>query len=122
MATILVVDDDLLSKKLVCDLLKVHGYITVEAADGKEAVEEARRNIPALILMDIHLPVMDGLEATRIIKADPLTRGIIILALTASAMPGDEEKSREAGCDGYISKPIEIIEFMKEIKSYLAQK
>lgn len=118
---ILVVDDDARGLTLATDLLRVSGYSVITASDGGQAVALTRANKPALVLMDIQLPVMDGFEATRTLKADPLTRHIKIVALTASAMRGDEDKVFQAGCDGYISKPIEIRSFLNKVKEYLKQ-
>lgn len=117
---ILIVDDDPKSLKLTRDLLSVVGYTTIEATDGKKAVELAKNRKPALILMDIHMPVMDGLEATKMIKAETTTRNIPVIATTASAMKGDEERAIQAGCDGYITKPINIKEFLKRVEEYLS--
>ena len=116
---ILIVEDNELNLKLVRDLLQVHGYRTAEARDGEEGVEMARRLGPHVVLMDLQLPGMDGLEATRRLKADPRTRDIFVYALTALAMKGDEEKAREAGCDGYIPKPIETRELIRKVKESL---
>ncbi len=112
---ILIVEDDPKSLILVRDLLQVSGYKTIEATDGEQGIELARTKKPDLILMDIQMPKMDGLEATRILKADATTGNIPILALTAFAMKGDKERILEAGCDGYITKPIDIKELLKTI-------
>ena len=106
-APILVVDDNPTNLKLVSDVLEAEGYRVVRAADAETAEEIIAAEAPALILMDIALPGMDGLTLTRRLKADERTRSIVIVALTAFAMKGDEEKAREAGCDGYITKPID---------------
>lgn len=116
---ILVVEDNDLNLKLVRDLLEVHGYQTVGARDGLEGMELAHQLLPCMILMDLQLPKMDGLELTRRLKVDPRTRHIPIYALTAFAMKGDEQKAREAGCDGYITKPIETRELIKRVKEAL---
>ncbi len=116
---ILIVEDDSKNLTLFRDLLRVSGYETVEATDGKQGVESARANKPDLILMDIQMPVMDGLEATKILKADSITSDVPIVALTANAMKGDEQKITEAGCDGYMTKPIDIKEFLKLVAEYL---
>ena len=115
---ILIVEDDFKSRKLFRDLLEFGGYTTLEATDGKEGVEIAVERKPDLILMDIQMPVMDGLEATEILKADEKTCEIPIIALTAYAMKGDEERMREAGCDGYMAKPVDTREFLKKISEY----
>ncbi len=117
---ILVVEDDPKSLKLIRDLLKVSGYKTIEATDGKQGVELAKSKKPDLILMDVQMPVMDGLEATRILKADAVTRNIPILALTSYAMKGDEDRILEAGCDGYLAKPFDIQELLQEVAKYLS--
>jgi CheY-like chemotaxis protein len=116
----LIVDDDPRSMKLTFDLLTVFGYQTLTASNGEQAVEMAQTHKPDLILMDIQLPVMDGLSATRLIKSDPSTGGIPILAATAYAMQGDEAKAIAAGCDGYITKPIDIRVLLKTVEKYLA--
>ena len=116
---ILIVEDDQKNLKLLRDLLQVSGYATIEATDGSRGVEMARTKKPDLILMDIQMPVMDGLEATKILKGDEATKGIPVLALTAYAMKGDEERMREAGCDGYIPKPIDIKKFLKIVAKHL---
>jgi len=116
----LIVEDDLKSLKLFRDLLEASGYASLEATDGKKAVELAREKKPDLILMDIQMPVMDGLEATKILKADAETRNIRIFALTSYAMKGDEENIREVGCDGYITKPIDTRGFLEKISEFLS--
>ena len=104
---ILIVDDNAVNLKLVRVLLAKEGYETRTANDATEALAVLETFKPRLILMDLQLPGMDGLQLTRQIKADARTRDIVIVALTAYAMKGDEEKSRDAGCDGYITKPID---------------
>lgn len=116
----MIVDDDAKSLKLTRDLLSVSGYVTIEATDGKKALELARNRRPDLILMDLHMPVMDGLEATRMIKGETTTRDILVIATTASAMKGDEERAIQAGCDGYLTKPISIKEFLNKVDEYLS--
>ncbi len=117
---ILIVEDDPKSLILTRDLLQVSGYKIIEATDGEQGVELAKARNPDLILMDIQMPKMDGLEATRILKADATTSDIPILALTAYAMKGDEERALEAGCDGYITKPVDIKELLKTVAEYLS--
>ena len=119
---ILIVEDEPLNMKLFRDLLQVNGYATFEAKNGKQGVEMAREKQPDLILMDIQMPDMDGLEATRILKADPVTSGIPIIALTSGAMAGDREKTVQAGCDGFMSKPIDIRDFLEKVASELYDK
>ena len=116
--TILIVEDEPKNMTLTRDLLKISGYETIEARDGKEGVEKAKSTKPNLILMDIMMPKMDGLEATRIIKADIKTKHIPVIALTSFAMKGDRERTIDAGCDGYIAKPIDILEVLKTIEHY----
>ena len=118
--TILIVEDDTKNMTLFRDLLQVSGYSTIEASDGKQGIELAKAKKPDLILMDIQMPEMDGLEATRILKADATTSNIPVLALTAYAMKGDKERILEAGCDGYLAKPINTDEFLKEVAEYLS--
>ena len=118
--TILIVEDEPRNLKLLRDLLQRFGYETMEATDGEQGVELARAKIPNLILMDIMMPKMDGLEATRIIKADTNTKHIPIIALTSYAMKGDRERTIEAGCDGYIAKPVDIQEVLKAIEHLLS--
>ena len=106
--TILIVDDNAANLKLARVLLQGEGYDVWTAADAEEAMRVLQTYTPRLILMDIQLPGMDGLELTRRLKADVATKDIVILALTAYAMKGDEDKARAAGCDGYIAKPIDV--------------
>jgi CheY-like chemotaxis protein len=106
-APVLIVDDNPINLKLVRVLLETEGYAVRTAADAEEALGVFAEFRPRLILMDIQMPGMDGLEFTRRLKADPSTRDIAIIAITAYAMKGDEEKARAAGCDGYVSKPID---------------
>jgi len=116
---ILIVDDNPVNMKLIRILLTGEGYDARTAADAGEALEVLKGFNPRLILMDIQLPGMDGLELTRRLKADPLTRDITILGLTAYAMKGDEEKILAAGCDGYVSKPIDTRTLPELISHYL---
>ena len=116
---ILIVDDNALNLKLIRVLLTGHGYDVRAAADAEEALVVLQTFRPALILMDLQLPGMDGLELTRRLKADPARRQIVILALTAYAMKGDEQKARDAGCDGYIAKPIDTRTLPGVLVSYL---
>lgn len=116
---ILIVEDEFKSLKLIRDLLQASGYSTIEASDGKKAIELARKRKPHLILMDIQLPAMNGLEATRVLKNHAATRNIPIVALTAYAMPGNEKRICQAGCEEYISKPIDIPKFLKALEKYV---
>jgi two-component system cell cycle response regulator DivK len=118
---ILIVDDDSRTLKLLRDLLQVKGYATLEALDGKQGVDMARAKMPDLIFMDMQMPVMDGFEATNILKANPVTKNIPVIALTALAMQGDREKCMEAGCDDYITKPLDTRAFLAKIKEYLGE-
>lgn len=114
-ARILVIEDNAANMKLSVFLLQSVGYTVISAADAELGLTLARQEKPHLILMDIQLPGMDGLEAIRVLKADELTRAIPVIALTALAMKGDEERIRAAGCEGYIAKPIRYGEFLKAI-------
>ena len=118
---ILIAEDDKNNIKLLRDILNASGYGTIEACDGKKAVEQAKQEKPDLILMDIQMPIMNGLEATKIIKADPETRHIPIFALTAFAMSGDQERFIQAGCDDYMSKPYNISELLGKVKKILGE-
>jgi CheY-like chemotaxis protein len=120
--TILVVDDNYLNLKLTKVLLDGEGYAVATAQDAEEAMRFLERVKPRLILMDLQLPGMDGLALTRRLKADPATSPIIILALTAYAMKGDEEKALAAGCDGYIPKPIDTGTLPGLVAGYLKPK
>ncbi|HEY1181814.1 MAG TPA: response regulator [Rhodocyclaceae bacterium] len=119
MARILVVEDNPSNMKLVALILDSMGHAVIEASEALEGLRLAKAEMPALILMDIQLPGMDGLEATRRLKADPDTRHIKVVALTAFAMKGDEERMRAAGCDDYIAKPIRHAEFVARIGDLL---
>jgi len=120
MATILVVDDNPTNLKLASDVLEFDGFTLLKAADAEEAQKVIARTLPDLILMDIGLPGMDGLTLTRLLKAAPRTRHIPVVALTAFAMKGDEEKALAAGCDGYIIKPIDTRQFSSQVTGFLA--
>jgi CheY-like chemotaxis protein len=120
-AKILVVEDNPLNLELVRDILVGAGYVVVEAEDGETGLELARREKPDLILMDIQLPGLDGLEATRRMRADPELAAVPILALTAHAMRGEEERALAAGCDGFITKPIRLKEFSALVAAHLRQ-
>jgi two-component system, cell cycle response regulator DivK len=116
---ILVVEDNALNLELVRDILTAEGYEVLEAADGAAGVAIAALERPALILMDLQLPRLDGLEATRLMRADPRLVDIPILAVTAHAMKGDDDKARDAGCDGFITKPIQVREFAATVADFL---
>jgi len=116
---ILIVEDNELNMKLFHDLLEVHGYETLQTKDGREALKLAREHRPDLILMDIQLPEVSGLEVTRWIKEDESLRSIPVIAVTAFAMKGDEEKIRNGGCEAYIAKPISVSNFLETIQKVL---
>ena len=118
-ARVLVVDDNPTNLKLISDVLEFDGYRILRATDAEEAQEIIRSSPPDLILVDIALPGMDGLTLTRLLKADARTSHILIVALTAFAMKGDDEKARAAGCDGYITKPIDTRRVSGVVASYL---
>jgi two-component system, cell cycle response regulator DivK len=115
---VLIVEDNMLNMRLFNDLLEAHGYTVLQAMDGLEALRIARLQRPDLILMDIQLPEVSGLEITKRLKADEELRSIPIVAVTAFAMKGDEEKIRQAGCDGYMTKPISIAGFLQAVEQY----
>jgi CheY-like chemotaxis protein len=119
MAKILLVEDNEMNRDMLSRRLARRGFDVVIAADGEQAVAMAHSEAPALILMDISLPIFDGWEATRRIKAAPDTKAIPIIALTAHAMAGDREKSLEAGCDDYDTKPIELPRLLEKITALL---
>jgi CheY-like chemotaxis protein len=118
---VLVVDDNLTNLKLIEYLLRSKGYDVSTAVDAESAQQEVRARKPDLVLMDLQLPGMDGLELTRRLKQDPATRHIVILAVTAYAMKGDEERARSAGCDGYIPKPIDTRLLPKLVARHLQE-
>lgn len=115
---VLIVEDNELNKKLFRDLLEANGYKTLHTADGMEVLELARQNKPDLILMDIQLPEVSGLEITGWLKNDPELKSIPVVALTAFAMKGDEEKILAGGCQGYLSKPISVPSFLSTVKKF----
>ena len=118
--TILVVEDTEDNRRILRDLLTAAGYNMIEAYDGAEGVAKAGEHKPDLILMDIQMPVMDGYEATRRIKADPALKSIPVIAVTSYALSGDEEKTRAAGCDGYIAKPFSPRQMLAKVREVLA--
>ena len=117
--TILIVEDNDLNMKLFHDLLEAHGYNTLQTKDGIEALKLARLHRPDLILMDIQLPEISGLEVTKWIKEDDDLKSIPIIAVTAFAMKGDEEKILRGGCEAYLSKPISVAKFFETIDHFL---
>lgn len=116
--TVLIVEDNELNMKLFHDLLDAHGYETIQTRDGITALEMARQHKPNLILMDIQLPEVSGLEVTRWIKDEPELADIPVVAVTAFAMKGDEERIRQGGCEAYISKPITVRGFLETVRKY----
>ena len=116
---ILVVEDTEDNRRILRDLLSMAGYDMIEAHDGAEGVAQASEHRPDLILMDIQMPVMDGYEATRRIKADPALKSIPVIAVTSYALSGDEEKARNAGCDDYVAKPFSPRQLLAKIKQYV---
>jgi two-component system cell cycle response regulator DivK len=121
-AAILIVDDNPLNLKLARVVLEMEGYRVRLAGDADEALRSIDEERPALILMDIQLPGMDGLELTRLLKSNPVTRGILIIAMTAFAMKGDDLKAVAAGCDGYVSKPFDIDTFPEFLQGFLSKR
>jgi two-component system cell cycle response regulator DivK len=116
---ILIVEDNELNMKLFNDLLEAHGYRTVQTRSGVEVLDLARVHKPDLVLMDIQLPEVSGLQVTQWIKDDENLRHIPVIAITAFAMKGDEEKIRQGGCEAYVSKPISIVKFLETVREYL---
>ena len=114
---ILVVEDNDLNRKLFCDVLRSQGYAVEPVADGREVLGKARSFVPNLIIMDIHLPEISGLDLIEGAKADAVLRSIPVLAVTAYAGKGDEERIRDAGADGYLSKPVSIGPFMAAVRA-----
>ncbi len=117
---VLIVEDNELNMKLFNDLLEANGYATIQTRSGVEAVELTRTRRPDLILMDIQLPEVSGLEVIRWIKDDEALRHIPVIAITAFAMKGDEEKIRQGGCEAYLSKPISVVKFLETVRHYLS--
>ncbi len=118
--TVLIVEDNELNMKLFKDLLEAHGFETLQTKDGIQALQMAREHRPDLIIMDIQLPEVSGLEVTSWIKNDEDIKHIPIIAVTAFAMKGDEEKMREGGCEAYIAKPISVTQFIDTVKNFTA--
>ena len=119
---ILIVEDNELNMKLLNDVLEAYGYDIVKTDSGAAVLELARTHRPDLVLMDIQLPDVSGLDAVRHLKADPETREIPVIAVTAFAMAGDERRALDSGCDGYIAKPIMLREFLATIEEFLSGK
>jgi len=119
--TVMIVEDNELNMKLFNDLLDAHGYSTLQTRSGKDALALARQHRPDLILMDIQLPEVSGLDVIRWIKNDNTVSKIPIIAVTAFAMKGDEERIRSGGCEAYISKPISVMSFMETIRQFIGE-
>jgi two-component system, cell cycle response regulator DivK len=119
--TVLIVEDNELNMKLFHDLLDAHGYRTLQTRTGMEALKLAREHRPDLILMDIQLPEVSGLEVTKWLKDDDDLREIPVIAVTAFAMKGDEARIRQGGCEAYISKPISVVTFLAAVRRYLGE-
>ena len=117
--TVLIVEDNELNMKLFHDLLDANGYKTLQTGDGMEVLDIAREHNPDLILMDIQLPEVSGLEVTKWLKEDDSLRRIPVIAVTAFAMKGDEEVIRDGGCEAYISKPISVNNFLETVRKFL---
>jgi len=117
--TVLIVEDNELNMKLFHDLLEAHGYNTVQTRNGYEAMDLARKHLPNLILMDIQLPEVSGLDVTKWLKEDDELRTIPVIAVTAFAMKGDEDRIRQGGCEAYISKPISVSKFIETVRAYI---
>ena len=122
MARILVVEDNALNIKLFCDLLNAHGHETEPVTDSREALDAARTFKPDLVITDIQLPHVSGLELIRLIRADEKLKEVPIMAVTAYASVGDEERIRGAGAESYVTKPISVARFVQEVDSLLARK
>jgi CheY-like chemotaxis protein len=118
--TILIIEDNVLNLELATDLLEAKGFVVASAPTAEDGLRLAHELLPDLVLMDFSLPGMDGLSATKKLKADPATRHLTIVGLTAHAMKGDEELALDAGCDGYLTKPIDTRTFVATVKKFLA--
>ncbi|GLS18980.1 response regulator [Labrys miyagiensis] len=118
---VLIVEDNELNMKLFHDLLEAHGYDIVETRSGVDVMNLARTHRPDLILMDIQLPEVSGLEVTRWLKDDDELKSIPVVAITAFAMKGDEERIRQGGCEAYLSKPISVAKFLETVRSFLGE-
>jgi two-component system cell cycle response regulator DivK len=119
--TVMIVEDNELNMKLFNDLLRANGYETLLMRNGYEALDALKEERPDLIIMDIQLPEISGLEVTKRIKQDESIRHIPVIAVTAFAMKGDEERIRQGGCEGYLSKPISVTTFIETVRSYLGE-
>jgi two-component system cell cycle response regulator DivK len=119
--TVMIVEDNELNMKLFHDLLEAHGYNTLQTRNGMDALSLARKHHPDLIVMDIQLPEVSGLEVTKWIKDDDLLHKIPVVAVTAFAMKGDEERIRAGGCEAYIAKPISVQSFIETIRQFIGE-
>ena len=119
---VLIVEDNELNMKLFNDLLEANGYKVIQTRDGLSALDIARKHRPDLILMDIQLPEVSGIEVTKWLKEDDELKHIPVIAVTAFAMKGDEQKIREGGCEAYISKPISVVSFLQTIDGFLKKR
>ncbi|MYZ46672.1 response regulator [Propylenella binzhouense] len=117
--TVMIVEDNELNMKLFNDLLRANGYDTLPMRNGYEALDMLKQRQPDLIIMDVQLPEISGLEVTRKVKQDESLKHIPVIAVTAFAMKGDEERIRQGGCEGYLSKPISVATFIQAVKSYV---
>lgn len=120
-STVLLVEDNEDNLLIYSTILRHSGFSVIEARDGQAGIDAAKRELPGLILMDVSIPLIDGLEATRRLKADPATKHIPIIALTAHALASDQQKAMEAGCDSYIAKPAEPRVVLAAVKEYLGE-
>jgi len=116
---VLVVEDNDLNRKLFCDLLRAHDYVAEPVADGREALAAAQAQSPDLIIMDIQMPHVSGLDLISALKSDEALKAIPIMAVTAYAAKGDEERIREAGAESYVSKPISVMKFIEEVRTLI---
>ncbi len=116
---ILLIEDDFINMRLAQHILEAEGYVVLKAATAQEALEQLESVLPDLILVDVQLPDIDGLILVRMLREKPATRDAKILALTACAMKGDRERMLKAGCDGYISKPIDVKDFIDTVRGFL---
>lgn len=119
---VLVIEDNVDNLELVEFLLLQAGYEVLKAVDGKQGLEIARRELPDLVLLDLTLPLVDGWQLASQLKADPQTKGLYVVALTAHTLPGDRKRALESGCDAYISKPLDIPNFTIQVEGFLARK
>jgi two-component system, cell cycle response regulator DivK len=117
--TVMIVEDNELNMKLFNDLLQAHGINTIQTRNGLDAINLAREHLPDLILMDIQLPEVSGLEVTKWLKDDDKVKHIPVIAITAFAMKGDEERIREGGCEAYLSKPISVQKFLETVNKFI---